>query len=147
MTGFTEFERKVIDAFLAGANEKLEALRHQVANCSVTGRKHTGVGSFTDIQVASDVARVTPASITLGDVSVEVEGTENVAALLFVREGRITLLEFALPVGEWPADPKARSIGYLRYVPLSDTGYSLVPTPQRDPDTLEMLLSGRRGVA
>jgi hypothetical protein len=147
MSGFTEFERRVIDAFLAGTDERLEILRHQAANCSVISRKHTGVGSFTDIQVPSDIARVTPATITLGDVSVEVEGTENVAALLFVREGRITLLEFALPVGEWPVDPQARTIGYLRYVPQFDSGYSLVPIAQRDPHTLEMLLSGRSGVA
>ena len=148
MSGLTPFEQQVVDAFLAGADSTLDLLRTQAANCIVTRREHTGVGSYTHFQVASRLPRVTPSSITLGDVEVEVEGVVGApAALLFVRDGTLSVLEFAMYSGAWPTEPKVKRIGYLRYVPMSTSGYSLVPTPQRDPETLAILLSGRHRAA
>jgi hypothetical protein len=142
MSGLTQFEQQVIDAFLAGADPRLDVLREQMATCVVTGREHTGVGSFTHLHVASQVPRLIPSSITLDDVHVEVEGLKhNATALLFVRDGIVVMLEFATGIEAWPFDPKAKRISYLRYVEMTG-GYTLVPTPQRDPETLAILLSG-----
>ena len=142
----TSFERAVIDAFLAGKDPTLAQLRAQAAICTVTGRKHTGVGSFTDIAVPSEAQRVSPPSLTFRDVDVQVSGVPNgLTALLFVRDGTISLLEFATYTGEWPTHPVATRIGYLRYVPRSANGFSLEPVARRDDDTLAFQLSGMWG--
>ena len=146
----SSFERAAIDAFLVGDHPLLALLRAQAAVCTVSSRKHTGVGAFTDITIPTSVQRVSPSSITFGDVDIDVPGVENgQTALLFVREGAICLLEFATYTGDWPPDPSATRIGYLRYVPTTPNGYSLVPISQRDPATLAIQLAGhdRAGVA
>jgi len=143
MNGFTPFERAVVDAFLAGDDPRLATLRSQASACTVTSRRHTVVGSFTDLFVPEGVPRLSVPSVTHGDVDVEVAGVENgQATLLFIRDGALTLLEFATYTGEWPTDPKAIRIGYYRYVPSSTSSHSLVPTAERDPETLALQLAG-----
>jgi hypothetical protein len=148
MNGLTPFEEAVVDALLAGDDPRLVTLRRQASACTVTGRRHTVVGSYTDLLVPEEVPRLSVPSVTLGDVDVEVAGVENgQATLLFVREGALTLLEFATYTGEWPVDPKAKRIGYYRYVPSSTSSYSLLPTAERDAETLALQLSGSGAAA
>jgi hypothetical protein len=104
---------------------------------------------LTDLLVPDEVPRLSAPSVTLGDVDVEVPGVENgQATLLFIRKGVLTLLEFATYTGEWPADPQAKRIGYFRYVPTSTGGgYSLLPTAERDAETLALQLAGNGNAA
>ena len=133
-----------MDALLAGEHSILSVLRAQASACVVSNRRHTGVGSFTDIVVPDSIPRVSPSSLIIGDVDVEVSGVEHgQTTLLFVRDGALTMLEFAIYTGEWPTDPQAERIGYFRYVPSQSGGYSLVPNDGRDPGTLAIPLSGR----
>jgi hypothetical protein len=93
--------------------------------------------------VPEGVPRLSVASVTLGDVDVEVAGVENgQATLLFIRNGALTLLEFATYTGEWPTDPKAKRLGYYRFVPSAAGAHSLLPTAERDPETLALQLAG-----
>ena len=142
----SSFERAVLDAFLAGDDPVLAQLRTQATVCTVAGRKHTGVGAFTDLAVPGSVQRVSPPALTFGDVDINVPGVESgQTALLFVRDGAICLLEFATYAGEWPLNPSATRIGYLKYVPATSGGYSLLTTMQRDPETLAIQLAGQEG--
>jgi len=144
MCGLTPFEQAVVDAFLVGDDPRLATLRAQSLVCTVTGRRHTGVGSFTDLSVPDSAPRLAAASITLGDVDVTVPGVENgQTALLFVRDGVLSLLEFATYTGTWPLDPQAERIGYFRYVPNPTSGYTLLPVPQRDAETISLQLAGQ----
>jgi hypothetical protein len=144
-TALTAFERAVLDAFLAGDDPKLTLLRAQAEACTVSGRRHSGVGSFTELHVADSAPRVSPPAMTLGDLDLRVAGLPRGAtAMLFVRHGALVLLEFVSNEGDWPQDPVLAGIGYLRYEPTGGGAYKLVNASARDPDTLALQLAGHK---
>lgn len=144
-TALTAFERAVLDAFLAGDDPKLALLRAQAEACNVAGRRHSGVGSFTELHVPESAARVAPPAMTFGDIDLRVAGLPRGAtAMLFVRHGALVLLEFVSNEGDWPQDPVLAGFSYLRYEPTGGGGYALVPAPARDPATLALQLAGHK---
>lgn len=141
----TDFERAVLRAFLTGDDARLQILQAQLSVCVVTGRRHTGVSSFTDLAVPEDVDRMSPPAITMGDLDLRVEGLpEGATAMLFVRAGALARLEFVTNAGHWPEQPVVREIGYFRYAPTVRGGYTLVPVTDRDPATLALQLMGHK---
>jgi hypothetical protein len=142
-------EQTVLAAFLSGSDERLVGLRAQAAAAVVTKREHTVVGEYVNFDIPESIPAVFPPEMVLGDVNAQVEGVAHgVATLLWVSAGRISFLEFATYVGEWPQDPKLVSVGYYREEPRQPNGSYLVPTAERDLQALDRALGGKnRGVA
>jgi hypothetical protein len=111
----------------------------------VTARRHTGVSSFTDLDVPPDAARMSPLAITMGDLDLQIEGLqEGATAMLFVRAGALARLECVTNAGVWPDDPRVTNIGYLRYERAPSGAYQLIPVAQRDAQTLALQLAGHK---
>jgi len=146
MDTLTTFERRVLDACLAGEDPKLSLLRVQADAATVATRTHTGVGAYIDFSVPASAPQLEHGTIVIGDVNLEISGVpEGVATLLYVYEGRLQFLEFATYVGEWPEDPQLVSLCYFQEAPIG-TGtdaFSLVPVNERHPETLARALKGR----
>ena len=57
MNDINDFEKKALDALLAGNHPVLEALRTQINLLSVSEREFTGVGFFTHFKIVNFVSR------------------------------------------------------------------------------------------
>jgi hypothetical protein len=136
-------ERFAIDALLAGSHPTLEALRNQLESAVVTCRSHTGPGEYIDLEVAPGTTEVEPANIVLADVNLDVQGLPHGAdALLYVTEGRISLLELVTAGAEWPTDPVVVGLSYYRETEVQPGSYSMQPQTSRDAGTLARALQG-----
>src|SRR4249919_2566945 len=144
MSAPSEFEKRVLDACLAGDDPALQTLRRQADACEVTQRNHTGVGAYVDFSVPDSVPRLDSRVIIIGDVNLEVRNVPHgVATLLYIYEGRLQFIEFATYEGDWPKDPEIIGIGYFHEVQISDSAFNLAPVSQRHPETLARSLRGR----
>lgn len=144
MSALTEFEKRILDACLAGDDPTLQTLRVQADACDVTQRNHTGVGAYVDFSVPDSAPRLDSRVIIIGDVNLEVRDVPHgVTPLLYIYEGRLQFLEIATHEGEWPKDPEIVGIGYFQKVQISDSAFNHAPVSQRDPETLAWSLRGR----
>jgi len=100
---FTEVERHLLDALLAGDHPVLHALRRQARVATTSDRFFSGGGVDVEIHVPRAEPAVRPTAFTLSDVAFELESTENWGqALLFVRDGflaRLTLSNWTAHTG------------------------------------------------
>jgi hypothetical protein len=113
--GLTDFEQAVLEKLLAGDHAVLAALRAQAARARLTSRENTGVGFHCCLEVPPDVPLVTPADFELGDVDATIEGLEHGAGfLLFVRGGRMTMLEGYSYEEPWPQTIRNVNLSYQR---------------------------------
>jgi len=106
MDELTPFEREAIATIVAGDHPVFLGLRNQLAGCQVARREFTGVGFFSTLTVASDIASVpVRRRLHLGHVDVTMDGVGNgVGLVLFVEDGRLDLLE-GFTYGEpWPSE-------------------------------------------
>src|ERR1051326_1298833 len=92
-TGVNEQEQRVMSMLLAGEDEVLSLLRAQFQAATVTSRKMTGVGFFTDFYVPESVARVSPPSFVIADVSGRFEQGTDAGFALFVKSGVLRCIE------------------------------------------------------
>lgn len=112
----TGLERAVLDRMLAGEHPTLEALRTQLAACTVTKRETTGVGFFTSIAVPSGVPRapLRPRVAPFGDVLASLPSTVNGAGfLLYVDDGVMAMLEGYTFDEAWPEATEGFSLRYV----------------------------------
>ncbi len=113
MQGLSRLERAVVRKLLAGDHPVLAALRRQANSSRLTRRQKTGVGFFCDFQI-QDEAPAVDQDFELGDLHAEVEGLEHGAGfVLFVRGGRLTLLEGFSYDEPWPDEIRSFSLRYL----------------------------------
>ena len=99
-------ERDVLATILAREHPVMNALRRQFEGCRVASRKTTGVGFFTTFAIPPDIepAPVRPGTMTLGDVSCDIDGLEHgVGFVLFVQDGVLDVLEGFSYVEPWTA--------------------------------------------
>jgi hypothetical protein len=144
MESLTPLERQVLDMFLSGDHPVLEALRAQAAAALVASREYTGVGVYVNLTVPDAVAIPAPSDLVFGDVNLELQNAEpGIAVLLYVQGGYLSFLELVTPSTPWPEDPVVERITYFREVPVTPGGFSLVPSVERDPNTLARALRGR----
>jgi hypothetical protein len=126
-----ELERRVMDLLLAGELPALTRLREQYARASIASREYSGVGVFTNFAVPADVARVTPPNFTISDITYELANVENGgSAVLFIRDGALSMLELYNWTDEWPTEVHMTSLTYL--VPRRPGLKEYVPSPHRD---------------
>lgn len=115
MEGLTDFEEAVLEKLLAGDIAVLAGLRAQAARARLASRENTGVGFHCSLEVPPDVPLVAPADFELGDVDATIEGLEHGAGfLLFVRGGRMTMLEGYSYEEPWPQEIRNVTLSYRR---------------------------------
>jgi hypothetical protein len=129
----TDFEQSVVSALLAGDHPTLFSLRSQIPFISVVNREETGCGIFTTFDVGH-VASTSKDSITLSDLHIEMPSVEHgAAAILYIVEGRIHMLECVTYEGPWPKLPVFTELKYLQSIGL--------PTLSRDPQYIASCLT------
>jgi hypothetical protein len=98
-----ELENELIRVLLQGDHPALVALRQQYAAAQVVSREFSGVGFFTRYAIPENVPLVVPSSFAGGDVDLQLEGVQyGAGCVLFVRDGRLSMLECYTHVGPWP---------------------------------------------
>lgn len=112
MQGLNEFERAVFDKILAGDHPVLEILRRQSERARLVKRENTGAGFYCDFEVDSDAPAV-QGDFQIGDVHADLEGLDHGAGfLLFVRVGRLCMLEGFSYDEPWPKQIRGFSLRY-----------------------------------
>ncbi|QSX79156.1 hypothetical protein [Agrilutibacter solisilvae] len=143
MTALSPFERRIVDACLAGDAPVLAALRTQADQAAVERREDTGDGLRTYFVLPDTVAAVEPAALNFTDVDLDIAGVDDGASTsLWVIGGRLAFLEVLAYDGPWPACPELRGLRYLREVQIAPGTWSATPVDARDPDTLARALAG-----
>jgi hypothetical protein len=105
MEQLSDFERSVLEKAITGDHAILATLREQAPSTRVSERAFTGVGFFLTLTVAGDAPRTDPRDFEIADVSADIDGLEHGAIfVLFVRDGRLDMLEGVAIDGSWP-DP------------------------------------------
>ncbi len=126
-----EFEQKVMTALLAGDDPILVALRNQYAAVSVANREFSGVGFFTTYTVPPHIPRVEPRNFEIDDIQVEVSGAyAGIGIVLFVRDGKIDVLEGYTNDGPWPENLDLLSLKYVWQKPGASN--EIVLSEERD---------------
>jgi hypothetical protein len=126
-----EMERRVMELFLAGDLPILNLLRDQYARASVENREYSGVGVFSAFKVPTDAPRVTPPNFTISDISYELANVQNGgSAVLFIRDGALSMLELYNWTDDWPADLEITAMTYL--VRKKPGTKEFVPSATRD---------------
>ena len=102
MKDLTNLEQAVLDRLLDGDNKVLTILREQTRQARVVKRKYTGAGFYCEFEVGGDTP-VVQRDYQLGDVQAVISGLKHGAGfVLFVRGGRISMLEGYTYDEPWP---------------------------------------------
>lgn len=110
----TSFEVALAEALLAGDLPLLDALRSQWRAATFESRELSGVGFFLNVTIPHSTPRVAPSNFELGDVYFETTSLPHGGgAVLFVRDGVITMLEAYTHDGEWPANFASFTLRYF----------------------------------
>jgi hypothetical protein len=104
MESFTRLEWAVLEKLTADGPPLLESLRQQLAAASVSGRKLTGVGCFTEIAVPADVPKASIAPhARLTGVGAQMPSLRHGAGfVLFLKNGVCERLEGFTYDEPWP---------------------------------------------
>jgi len=98
-----DLEKKVMELLLQGDHPFLAALRKQFLSINVVRREFSGNGFFTTFEVPGGIPKVTPKNISGGNVEIELENLPNGAGcVLFIRDGKLSMLEFYSNTDPWP---------------------------------------------
>src|SRR5712691_3700406 len=137
-----QLEETVMRLLLSGDEPALAALRMQYEVAEVESIEFSGVGAFVNYRVPNSAPLASPTNFVLDDVELELEQLEHSAAvLLFVRDGKLSMLEFAAIVGPWPKEPRIRKLGYLAAQPAGPNAFTFVSVANRDAKTLRRALA------
>lgn len=102
---------------LSGDDPVLRQLRRQYCNSRIVGEENSGCGFLVDFEVPDHVPDLEDCepSFAFGDVYA-CSGDETVGFLVFVRKGRLTMLEsYSAFEDDWP--PKGESFCDMRFEP------------------------------
>ena len=144
MSILTTFEKRVLDACLAGDDPKLVTLWQQADAATIKSREHTGAGAYINLSISDAAPLLEPGTIVIGDVNLEIVGVpEGVATLLYAYEGKLQFIEFATYGSAWPEDPEIVGVGYLQEVKIGTDAFTLIPVDERHPETLARALKGQ----
>jgi hypothetical protein len=114
MTTQAELERRVIEMLLAGEEPSLAILRRQLDGTTVSSRKFTGVGFYTEFIVSPEFERVAKlASFKLGDVNGSAANIEHgMGFLLYITDGCVSMLEGYTYGEPWPKEVIGAKLSY-----------------------------------
>jgi hypothetical protein len=101
----TQFEQALAEALLLGDLLQLKVLREQWRNAKFEARELSGAGFFLSIAISNSSPRAEPPNFELSDVYFEAKGLPyGGGAVLFVRNGAISMLEAYSHAGGWPGE-------------------------------------------
>lgn len=123
--GLNQLEREVLDKLLFGDHPVLATLRAQASVARLAKREFSGVGFFCMMALPPHAPTVEdPRSFHLGDVNAEIQGLQHGAGfVLFVRDGRLEMLEGYTYGEPWPEHSEKFSLSYQdwpRRLPFPD---------------------------
>jgi len=101
-------EREALGLLLAGDHPMLAALRKQAEVCRVSERRFDGVGFFSTLALSPGTPAIAVGRrrVVLDGVGVSWAGLDHGASVIvFIDEGRLTLLEGFTYADPWPLDP------------------------------------------
>jgi hypothetical protein len=108
-----EFERRVMDALLAGDDPILESLRQQYAAATVRDRENTANGFVTRFEIPQSVPPIERKLLHLDDLQLQLAGAATPAdTSVHVHNGRLRSLECHVYDGEFPDAPVIESAWY-----------------------------------
>lgn len=115
MSELTDFEQDVMGILLAGDDPVLSILREQARTLTVSERKMTGAGFYTDFFIAPTAPRCAEKeSFEIGDIMAQIDGVEHGAGfLLFIRDGVLSLLEGYTYDEPWPNSIPKYKLAYI----------------------------------
>ncbi len=116
MENLNPLERTILDKILDGDHPALATLRKQLDACRVKERTLSGKGFFTELHLPDDAPRAAlhKTRVRFGDVIADIEGVPHGAGfLLFIDDGRLTMLEGYTFEGPWPEHPKLQRLSYV----------------------------------
>lgn len=124
------FEKAALDFLTRGEDERLQVLRKQLGKLQVKERDFTGVGFFSELEVAEPSPSLAiKKNLVIGDVYAEIEEMEHgVGFLLFVEDGRMKTLECFSYDEQLPVNAKIKRLYYMK----PDNRGSLTETASRD---------------
>jgi|HubBroStandDraft_4_1064222.scaffolds.fasta_scaffold221396_2 hypothetical protein len=105
MQGLLPLEEAVIDMLLAGDHPSLSKLRAQLSLAEIRSRQSNGEGFFVEFEVPAGVERpsIQQKSLHIADVKATLPELKRGAGfILFVREGRLAMLEAYSFDEPWP---------------------------------------------
>jgi hypothetical protein len=114
--GLNKFEQAVMDTLLAGDHPVLVVLRAQADEARLASREYSGAGFFCSFEVPPSAPRLdAKQNFHFGDVNAIVEGLEHGAGfVIFVRGGRLDMLEGYSYEEPWPEDVRSFKLTYQR---------------------------------
>ena len=108
------FEEALLKALLDGELEALRALRAQARSARVVSRELSGAGFFLNFEVPPTERRVEPPNFEITDVYFDLKGTEcGGGSVLFVRDGKMKILEAFSHGSGWPDEPTEFKLFYF----------------------------------
>jgi hypothetical protein len=114
MEDLNALEQAVLDKLLAGDPPALATLRAQAEKARLFGRELSGVGFFCSFEVPPEAPRLEGlVDFQIDDVDAFVHGLAHGAGfVLFIRDGRLDMLE-GFSYGEpWPEEVKQFTLTY-----------------------------------
>lgn len=114
MEGLTNLEQAVLDKLLSGKHPVLATLRAQAEKARLVERQRSGVGFFCAFEVPLGVPTV-EGDFQIDDVHGELPSLAHGAGfVLFVRDGRLDMLEGFSYDEPWPQVEEQFQLTYLR---------------------------------
>ena len=112
MNELTIFEKSVMAKLLCGSHPLLENLRNQLAQCRISSREHTEVGFFVNFDVETKLS-YSDVNLEIGDVDAKIDGVQHgVGFVLFIRQGRLSMLEGYTYGEPYPKDITQYTLSY-----------------------------------
>jgi hypothetical protein len=107
-------EAAVLDHLLAGDHPVLAALRNQLAEATIADREFSGAGFFTHFALPKGAMAAPVRTLRFGDVHATIAGLQHGADfVLFVDDGRLSMLEGASYGEPWPEEIAEFTVAYL----------------------------------
>jgi hypothetical protein len=112
MTNLTDFERAVMTKLVDGEHPVLRELQKQLELSSVRKREKTGVGFYLYLEVPESVC-MSSLDLKLGDVIADIAELKHGAGfVLYVKNGRLNMLEGYSYDEPWPDSISKYSVKY-----------------------------------
>ena len=102
---------RLLPLLVAGDHPASQVLRDQLRSAKVGTIELSGTGFFADIEVAADAPRVVPPDFAGGNAKIQLDGLPvEAGCVLFVRGGRLSMLEGYTYDGEWEEDTQVLAV-------------------------------------
>jgi hypothetical protein len=112
--------QRLVPLLIEGEHPALGVLREQYRRARIEEVELSGVGFFVHFNIPSDTPKVEPANFSGGAARIQLVGARHGAGcVLFVRKGRLSMLEGYTYDDEWPENAAVLSVSDV--IPIDPT--------------------------